>query len=321
MSTSFQITQIQEDLTQARSREVTRRHRLPHGARPSSTAPPAGCSRRRASPSTIPRSRVDRCGSASAARSCLGNAGREDDAMNDSSFGRLIGVLVAPGKTFRSIAERPTWVVAPLVLLVLLAAGRWFVRGAAARLRGDGHAADGAPIAAASVARGAVGTEIEVMEQGRAATSAVCRPGRGARLLLIVAAALLGRLQAARRATSATSRACAVTLHACMPAAVAALLNIPLILARETLGSRRCRPAASWSSNLAPSRRRTLRHGAHRRCSAASTSSRSGRWCCSIIGYTRRSPGSPRRRLAATVILLWLLFVADQGRHAAAFLR
>lgn len=39
--------------------------------------------------------------------------------MESSSFGRLIGVLVAPGKTFRSIAERPTWLVAFLVMLIL----------------------------------------------------------------------------------------------------------------------------------------------------------------------------------------------------------
>lgn len=39
--------------------------------------------------------------------------------MHDSSFGRLLGVLMAPGKTFRSVAERPTWVVPLLVLTVL----------------------------------------------------------------------------------------------------------------------------------------------------------------------------------------------------------
>ncbi len=39
--------------------------------------------------------------------------------MENSSFGRLFGVLFAPGKTFRSIAERPTWVVPLLVLAVL----------------------------------------------------------------------------------------------------------------------------------------------------------------------------------------------------------
>ncbi len=39
--------------------------------------------------------------------------------MHDSSFGRLLSVLVAPGKTFRSIAERPTWLV-PMVLAAVL---------------------------------------------------------------------------------------------------------------------------------------------------------------------------------------------------------
>src|SRR5690349_20682426 len=38
--------------------------------------------------------------------------------MENSSFGRLIGVIVAPGKTFRSIAERPTWLVAFLVVVL-----------------------------------------------------------------------------------------------------------------------------------------------------------------------------------------------------------
>lgn len=39
--------------------------------------------------------------------------------MESSGFGRLITVLTSPGKTFRSIAERPTW-AAPLVLFVAL---------------------------------------------------------------------------------------------------------------------------------------------------------------------------------------------------------
>lgn len=40
--------------------------------------------------------------------------------MEDSSLGRVASVLVSPAKTFQSIAERPTWLVA---LLVLIAAG------------------------------------------------------------------------------------------------------------------------------------------------------------------------------------------------------
>src|SRR6201746_2096563 len=40
-------------------------------------------------------------------------------ALEDSGAGRLIGALVSPVKTFRSIAERPTWGVALAVLLIV----------------------------------------------------------------------------------------------------------------------------------------------------------------------------------------------------------
>ncbi len=39
--------------------------------------------------------------------------------MQHSDFGRLVGVLVAPSETFASIARRPSWVVALIVLVLL----------------------------------------------------------------------------------------------------------------------------------------------------------------------------------------------------------
>ncbi len=41
--------------------------------------------------------------------------------MNDSSFGRIIAVLLSPTKTFRVITARPTW-LAPLLAIVVLSA-------------------------------------------------------------------------------------------------------------------------------------------------------------------------------------------------------
>ncbi len=40
--------------------------------------------------------------------------------MENSGFGRLIGVFISPGKTFASIAQRPTW-LAPQIVMILLA--------------------------------------------------------------------------------------------------------------------------------------------------------------------------------------------------------
>jgi hypothetical protein len=40
--------------------------------------------------------------------------------MKDSAAGRVVGALIAPGETFRSIAARPGW-VAPMLVLVALA--------------------------------------------------------------------------------------------------------------------------------------------------------------------------------------------------------
>lgn len=39
--------------------------------------------------------------------------------MHDSSLGRIVGVLVAPEATFRSIAARPSWLVVWLVILAV----------------------------------------------------------------------------------------------------------------------------------------------------------------------------------------------------------
>ncbi|HEX3126627.1 MAG TPA: YIP1 family protein [Thermoanaerobaculia bacterium] len=48
--------------------------------------------------------------------------------MKDSSLGRLLGVLLAPGDTFQSIAGRPTWVLPLLVLVLLGGAVQWLLQ-------------------------------------------------------------------------------------------------------------------------------------------------------------------------------------------------
>lgn len=47
--------------------------------------------------------------------------------MTDNSFSRLVGVLVAPGRTFESISKRPTWAVALVALLLATTVLGWVV--------------------------------------------------------------------------------------------------------------------------------------------------------------------------------------------------
>jgi Yip1 domain len=45
--------------------------------------------------------------------------------MSDSSASRLVGALIAPTKTFESIAQRPTWVLVMVILTLATIGGGW----------------------------------------------------------------------------------------------------------------------------------------------------------------------------------------------------
>lgn len=154
--------------------------------------------------------------------------------MKDSSWGRLIGVLVAPGETFRSIAERPTW-LPPLLLLALLGAAVAF----AIQVRTDPE----------EMVRGqieAIKVEVPQEQVDKMIEDAESRT-TGAKLGL---AAIGIAVQAALYAVVAVLfwigfrlfgsemdylSSLATTLHGYMPLAVASLINLPLMLSRESL--------------------------------------------------------------------------------------
>ncbi|MFP5284157.1 MAG: YIP1 family protein [Thermoanaerobaculia bacterium] len=154
--------------------------------------------------------------------------------MKDSSWGRLVGVLVAPGETFRSIAERPTW-LPPLLLLLLLGAAVAF----AIQMRTDPE----------EMVRGqieAIKVEVPQEQVDKMIEDAEGRT-TGAKLGL---AAIGIVVQAALYAVVAVLfwigfrlfgsemdylRSLATTLHGYMPLAVGSLINLPLMLSRESL--------------------------------------------------------------------------------------
>lgn len=169
--------------------------------------------------------------------------------MENSSFGRLFGVLFSPGKTFRSIAERPTWSVALIVLLAATTAV-----GFLANQRLD-----------KSEMRKAVQEQME-KRQGQVTPEQVDQGMEMAekvnsvtRWLVPVFAALIYllinlfywmafRFFAASNISYKTSFS--VLLHAFMPQVISALLTLPVILSRQTIGVEEARTGI-LASNLA----------------------------------------------------------------------
>lgn len=237
--------------------------------------------------------------------------------MENSSFGRMIGALVSPGKTFQSIAERPTWGWMPLALLLILATAV----GVLATQRTD-----------TDEMRKMVAERIEKSQGGRAAEADVDRavqmsqkigsvtrwliPVFSAVVYLILAALfwMAFRFFAASEFSFKTSFSTVV--HAYMPGAVGALLTLPVILSRERISMREAQ-GGILASNLgafAPEDASPVVR------SLLGSLDFFSLWtlCLLILGYritARVSTGT-----AATVVLvLWILYVAAKTGLAAAF--
>ncbi|MGB3564998.1 MAG: Yip1 family protein [Thermoanaerobaculia bacterium] len=152
--------------------------------------------------------------------------------MEDSSLGRLIGVLISPEKTFRSIAERPTWVVALVVLVLLGTAVGYLVF----------QKLDMAEVISQSMADRGQQASDEELER---ATEMVERFGwLGAMvgvlviapLAMFVFALILWVVFKLLGGEFSYQTSLSVTLHSLMPTAVSSLLSLPVIYSRGTIG-------------------------------------------------------------------------------------
>lgn len=154
--------------------------------------------------------------------------------MKDSSLGRLLGVLLSPVETFRSIEARPTW-VAPLLLLMLLAGTVSFL----VQQKLDPEEAVRAQVAKMKVEISdqqvdKMIRDAESRTDGTRAVFAALGSVVQAVLYAFIAALFLGMLRLFGSEID-YPRSFAVTLHGYMPQAVALLLNIPLLLGRESV--------------------------------------------------------------------------------------
>jgi len=151
--------------------------------------------------------------------------------MHDSAFGRLFGVFFSPGQTFRSIAARPTFGAA-LLVIVLVSLGVGLL--AAPRMDYEDIIRKQVAKSGRDVPQEQLDKQIEVMKKART-------PLTIAQVFLVpifvclltlfpwVAFKLMGSEIDYLRSLS-------VTAHAWLPQVVMALLSIPVILSRPSLG-------------------------------------------------------------------------------------
>jgi hypothetical protein len=235
--------------------------------------------------------------------------------MESSSFGRLIGALVAPGKTFRALAERPTWAVA---LIVLLAAGT--AVGVLANQRLDKNEMRQMVKERMEKRQGqATPEQVDRALEMTDKVSSVTRwliPVIAAAVYLLVTLFFWMAFRFFAGSDLGYKMSFSVLLHAFMPQAVSALLTLPLILGRQSIGMAEARNGI-LASNLAAFAPESVGKAAQSLLASLDFFSL---WTLVllIIGYHLAARVS--KATAATVVLvLWAVYVAGKVGLAAVF--
>jgi hypothetical protein len=153
-------------------------------------------------------------------------------ALEDSAFGRLIGVLVAPVKTFRSIAERPTWGIVLVVVMVLSTC-----LGVLTNQRIDPDSMRQMVKERVEKSQGGKANPEQLdraaeMGQKVSAVTVWLLPVFIAVIDLIVAALFMAAFRFFGGSEIPFKTSFATTVHAYIPGLVAALLTLPLLLSR-----------------------------------------------------------------------------------------
>jgi len=219
--------------------------------------------------------------------------------MENSSLGRLLGVLVAPVKTFRSLAERPTWLAAFLLLYVLGSGVALlsiqkvdFAAGMREQMEAQGQ----------KLPPGGEERMIPVVKTLTIASIVLLAP---AFYFLVPAIFLLLNLVGGELDYR---KSLAVTLHAYMPFALAALLTLPVVLSRGQISLKEMQAGNLLHSNLGFLAAEADQPVAHALLASLDLFTL---WTVAlfILGY--HVVGRVSRKVAATtVISLWLLVVA-----------
>ena len=236
-------------------------------------------------------------------------------ALEDSSAGRVIGALVSPVKTFRSIAERPTWGVAQAVLLIIST-----VVGVLANKRIDPNDVRQSVQQRLEKSQGSATPEqvdraMEMTAKFTAVTLWLI-PLFVVVVYLVVALLFFGAFRFFGGSEITYKSSFATAVHAFMPGIVGALLTLPVILTHDHLKLKDVQ-GNLLASNLGAFAPDTLGPAVRALLSSVDFFSI---WtlCLLIVGY--RATAKVSTANAATVaVVLWALFVGLKVGLAALF--
>jgi hypothetical protein len=232
--------------------------------------------------------------------------------MYENSFGRILGVLVSPGKTFRSIAERPAW-VAPLLVLVLLSGAMATLitqRIDMADVVRHRMEESGRQVSQEDLDRG-----IEVAERFGWIFGLI--PVVVAPIAYLAGAAVFFGIFRLLGSNLTFKQAFAAFLYAMAPGVVAALLAVPIILSRQSLSIEELQSGTILMSNLgafAPEDSGPVLKAALSAIDVFTL------WTLALLAIGYRIVARVSAATAtATVAVLWLIFVGLKVGRAALF--
>lgn len=238
-------------------------------------------------------------------------------ALEDSSAGRLIGVLVSPVKTFRSLAERPTWGFALIALLIVTT-----TVGVLANTRIDKNDMRQMMQERIEKSRGGQATPEQVEQAMTMAekVNSVTRwliPLFAVVIYLVVAALFYGAFHFFGGSDIPYGTSFAVTLHSFIPGLVAGLLTLPVILSREHVNLKAAQSGNLLASNLGAFAPESLGTAAK---SLLSSLDFFTLWSLVllVIGY-RLAAKVSTSTATAVVVVLWAVYVAIKVGLAALF--
>jgi len=232
--------------------------------------------------------------------------------MENSGFGRLISVFTSPGKTFASIAQRPTW-IPPVVVVLLLS----IAASAVVMPRMDMRSVIRQSIEDSG--RDMTPEQIDMAaEKGAqfgkvfAVIGIVFQP-----ILFLLLALIFWVVFKLAGGDFSFPVSFSVVTHGLLPGALAALLTIPVVLSKSTLSYEQVKTGSFLTSNLAAFAPPGTKHGLLSLLSSVDVFSL---WSLVllVIGY-RIAAKVSKASAIGVVVGLWAVYVLCKAGFAAAF--